>query len=140
MIMLYLSDPLAFAGELRLPATNEIISFANNPNFQYNSGDIYQKLSRRRLLKFLREGKIIPAKTQPDDLELKGHVTFHEPLLPWQRDEIEMEIKSGGTGESLLRCQGTAATKKAIYFWELLNDRVFWIANEQGDGCFLRID
>lgn len=128
------------AAELKPPLADQIIAFSNNPNFQYNSGDIYQELSRKQFLEFLQRGQPISTKLPANDPRWKGHVTFHKPLLSWERDEIKAEITGGGMGESLLRCQGAAATRKIIYFWELFNDQVLWIGNEQGDECFLRID
>ena len=122
------------------PKAREIIVFRNNPVFHHNSGDIYQELPRSRFLEFLNKGRIVSVKTPPDDPKLAGDVTFREPLSPWQRDEIKSTKAGGGTGEALLRCQGVAATRKALYFWRLRNDRVLWIGNGKGEGCFLRID
>jgi hypothetical protein len=130
----YISHITVMAGELVAPSATQIVAFANNPNYQYNSGDIYQPLSREQFLEFLQKGKVLPAGLSPNDLQLRGPVTFHEPLTPSQR----AEIKAANSDESLLRCQGVAATKTLIYFWELRNDKVLWTATEHGDSCLLR--
>ena len=117
-----------------------ITSFSNNPQFQYSSGDIYQKLSKDKFLEFLKKGEIIPVKVWPNDSRLHGRVTFRDSLSPRQRNQIKFELSAGQTGESLLRCQGVAVTQNRIYFWELKNDQVLWISDGQQAECFLRIE
>jgi hypothetical protein len=136
-ILAILVSSRAWGGGFSLPKADEIVSFANNPVFQYVSLDIYQPLSKGAFLKFLKSGIALSIDTPSDDKRLQGPTTYHEPLNDWARKLVKLEQEEG-PGVCQRRCQGVAATKNALYFWELRNDNVLWISDEQGPGCYLR--
>jgi hypothetical protein len=127
------------------PRADEIVSYANNPVFHYNTCDIYQELPETVFLQFLKQGKVLPFEAPKGmdgpygDTRLQGPTTFHEPMNDWARSLVKLH-NEGNPGACGRRSQGIAATSKAIYFWVLVNDKVLWISDEQGPGCYLRID
>jgi len=138
LLITFLTAAGAVANNFNPPKADAIVSFSNNPVFQYSSCDIYQELSRTSFLSFLEKGKVLSMATPLDDKSLQGPVTYHEPLNDWARNLVALEKKQG-PGICQRRCQGAAATQDTIYFWELINDNVLWISDEKGRGCYLRI-
>jgi hypothetical protein len=128
----------AFGSDFVPPAPDAIVNFANNPGFHYNTGDIYQKMSWSKFVDFLRNGKVISITTPRDDKRLAGPITFRGPLTATELVNVKADM-NGGAGNAYLQCRGVAATNKTIYYWQLMNDNVLRISDEQGDGCFLRI-
>lgn len=120
--------------------SSDIVAFANNPFFSYNTGDIYQKMSKSKLVKFLQEGKRLEVTAQPGDKRLRGSTQFHEPLTPEQRRWIQADRTGGGSINANLVCQGVAVAGHDFFFWRAINDNVIWISDSQGPGYYLRLN
>jgi len=123
------------------PRITDIVGFENSPIYFYSTDELKFKLPREDVIRYLKNGKVLPFDYQRQKLfDLSGW-TPPKKLTEFQKRRIEDSWKKQGpltevAGMYAVATGAITTNDGKIFFWQKLNDRVLWLATWT-QACYL---